>query len=362
MTIVYISKDKTVEELRQSWRGLTKLRIILWENSVAEKEALLAKCIDEGLLDHVLELDLSHNGLTKFPASLCKLAKRLQLLNLSFNNLVTLPDSIGVFVELRELNIFANRLVSLPGFAISKLVKMQVLCLARNRLWSLPDSICELAELRDLIISNNQLRSLPNEIGRCSKLKNLGLGGNKLWSLPDSIYELSELEWIDVTFNQLKALPKDIGSLAKLKFMDVYFNPLRSLPSSIAKLSKLTRLYLFNTKLTPVKLNLYKIYNRGGVKAKLKSLRQKNPGIIERLLYDNGCYDRRYLEGINALLIGNGLKPIEKDGVRIEDDITEKFKQSLAPDYNCAPAAAVLAPNEDEQSSTSSAPPRLRKS
>ena len=58
-------------------------------------------------------LDLSDNQLTTLPESIGKLTN-LQELNLGYNQLTTLPESIGQLTNLQELYLYNTQLTTLP--------------------------------------------------------------------------------------------------------------------------------------------------------------------------------------------------------------------------------------------------------
>ena len=86
------------------------------------------------------------------------------------------------------LDLSGNQLTSLPA-EIGKLTNMTRLDLNGNQLTSLPAEIGVLTKLWQLDLSGNQLTSLPAEIGELTNLKELNLRGNHL---PDSIVELCD--------------------------------------------------------------------------------------------------------------------------------------------------------------------------
>jgi Leucine-rich repeat (LRR) protein len=103
----------------------------------------------------------------------------LQYLDLSENQLTSLPDSIGNITNLTELYLYYNQLTSLPD-SIENLTNLTELNLSSNELRSLPDSIGNLKNLTKLALRNNQLTSLPDSIGNLSDLIELDLSNNPL--------------------------------------------------------------------------------------------------------------------------------------------------------------------------------------
>ena len=142
-------------------------------------------------LKKILEL-LQKNGLSNV----------IRVLDISHNQLTTLPDSIESLVELQELDV------------------------SHNQLSTLPDSIGNLARLKRLYVYVNQLTELPNSIGHLTRLQSLNVPHNELTALPDSIGNLVRLKRLDAAFNRLKALPDSMGNLVELQWLNVCKNQL----------------------------------------------------------------------------------------------------------------------------------------
>lgn len=87
---------------------------------------------------YVTKLDLSSNELTSLPDSITTLVN-LEILDLSNNNLTSLPESIGNLVNLKRLNLSRNQLTSLPK-SFNDLVNLEILNLFLNQLETLPDT------------------------------------------------------------------------------------------------------------------------------------------------------------------------------------------------------------------------------
>ncbi len=88
--------------------------------------------------------------------------------------------------------------------------KATELNLSNNQLSSLPPEISQLSSLTRLSLNNNQLSSLPPEICQLSSLTTLYLNNNQLSSLPPEICQLSSLTWLFLYNNPLTSPPPEI--------------------------------------------------------------------------------------------------------------------------------------------------------
>ena len=151
----------------------------------------------------------------------------LQTLDLSNNQLSSLPTEIGKLVNLKYLYLQDNQLTSLPA-EIGKLVNLKVLDLHNNQLSSLPTEIGKLINLHTLGLSNNQLTSLPAEIGKLVNLQTLYLGNNKLSSLPAEILKIKNKILIDETSYDINNINMEneilIFSYLKIKLSNLPIN------------------------------------------------------------------------------------------------------------------------------------------
>jgi Leucine-rich repeat (LRR) protein len=178
------------------------------------------------------KLDLSYNCIKGIPDTIVDL-KNLCYLNLSNNFLKELPDALCNLPNLELLDVDENLLKYMPNLP-SNLIYFSA---AGNGLFDVPQNFDELIHLEQVYLTNNKLVSLPS-LHALKKLTVLNLCNNSLFELPVLAPALNEL---DVSNNQLKALPSCIGDLSDLEiiFLDTPCTIIWSL-SWIIK----TRLYL----------------------------------------------------------------------------------------------------------------------
>mmetsp|Transcript_15154 Transcript_15154/g.33302 ORF Transcript_15154/g.33302 Transcript_15154/m.33302 type:complete len:934 (+) Transcript_15154:117-2918(+) len=119
-------------------------------------------------------INLAHNRLSFLPPDFCVTQRvhdtnRVKYLDLSFNSIAVLPDSITLYCK-----------------------QLEVLNLAHNKLKKLPANF-ELLELQRLFVSFNELVELPENIGKCSKLSKIRIVSNQIRELPPSMLDLWKL-------------------------------------------------------------------------------------------------------------------------------------------------------------------------
>lgn len=163
----------------------------------------------------------------------------INVTSLTINEVVSIPESIGIFTNLVELTLDDNQLTSLPK-SIGNLTKLEYLIINNNRLRRLPESIGNLSNLKVLILDDNHLTTLPASIEGLQNLEELNLQYNRITRIPGSIGRLRNLQRLDLKDNQIVRLPEEIGNLRRLRFIDLENNPLLYLPATIARLPNLS--------------------------------------------------------------------------------------------------------------------------
>ncbi|KAJ8399795.1 hypothetical protein AAFF_G00409000 [Aldrovandia affinis] len=103
-----------------------------------------------------------------------------------------------------EMDLSLCNLTEVPVKELAAFPKATVLDLSCNNLTTLPPEFCSLSHLVKLDLSKNQLVSLPVELGRLVTLQHLDLYNNKLTLLPTSFSQLRNLKWLDLKDNPLE--------------------------------------------------------------------------------------------------------------------------------------------------------------
>ncbi|HAS46108.1 MAG TPA: hypothetical protein DCS93_36845 [Microscillaceae bacterium] len=184
-------------------------------------------------------LDLSNNRLIHLPQKIGGL-KHLKKLNLYGNKLTTLPESIGELTHLESLNVAYNQLERLPaGFAnLTKLDRS--LSLSTNRLTEFPEVLFSLTQVAELDLSNNLITHIPAEIEAMRNLHFLKMYNNRVENIHENISKLPELNKLHLSHNQLRRVPDSLGNMKNLHFLYLNNNQLQALPANFGKLTKLS--------------------------------------------------------------------------------------------------------------------------
>ncbi|XP_033116211.1 leucine-rich repeat-containing protein 59-like [Anneissia japonica] len=113
-------------------------------------------------------------------------------------------DNLKDKLDGNELDLSLSNLTKVPVKELAALPKATIIDLSCNQLQTLPDNIGILSHIVKLDLSKNVLTSLPNGIGNLPKLQHLDLLGNKIRTLPTSVAQLKALRWLDLKENPLE--------------------------------------------------------------------------------------------------------------------------------------------------------------
>ncbi|KAG9509897.1 Leucine-rich repeat-containing protein 58, partial [Fragariocoptes setiger] len=193
----------------------------------------------------ITRINASHNKLgNRLPTVLFEYFSTEQLtsLDLSDNSMYYIDARIIQFPALVQLNLSNNNLTekSFPSkFAVTLAKCLQTLVLSGNNLAMIPNQLFQLTKLESLYLGGNKLRCLPKEVAQLSKLKVLYLGGNQLKYVAQQVGHLRHLEALALCDNQLETLPSSISRLVNLRSLALHNNNLKTLPQDIVKLDSL---------------------------------------------------------------------------------------------------------------------------
>lgn len=167
-------------------------------------------------------LKLAEN-LTVFPPEIFSLKETLEVLDLTGNQLSTLPDELAEFKKLRIIFCSENRFTELPE-VLGRCRLLTMVGFKANRIATVSAASLP-AGLRWLILTDNVIERLPDELGQCAALQKLMLSGNRLRELPASLANCHHLELLRIAANRLEAFPEWLLGLPRLAWLAYAGNP-----------------------------------------------------------------------------------------------------------------------------------------
>lgn len=192
--------------------------------------AAVARTLDRlraGELQGSTHLDLRGCGLTALPDEVLSLADTLEVLDVSGNVLVSLPDELAQLSRLHTVFASNNRLTTLPP-VLGRLPVLDTLGVKANRIEDVPAQALS-PTLRWLILTDNRITALPSNLTDCTRMQKLMLAGNRLRRLPAGMGRLQRLELLRVSANHFEqvedALPDEVLALPQLAWLAHAGNP-----------------------------------------------------------------------------------------------------------------------------------------
>eukprot|EP00008_Paramoeba_atlantica_P009434 CAMPEP_0201490982 /NCGR_PEP_ID=MMETSP0151_2-20130828/28204_1 /ASSEMBLY_ACC=CAM_ASM_000257 /TAXON_ID=200890 /ORGANISM="Paramoeba atlantica, Strain 621/1 / CCAP 1560/9" /LENGTH=515 /DNA_ID=CAMNT_0047877159 /DNA_START=187 /DNA_END=1730 /DNA_ORIENTATION=- len=149
-------------------------------------------------------------------------------LDLTAVGLRSLSEKIGNFSHITILHLSRNHLTTLPVALFQRLRLLVTLDLSYNNLISLPSEIGELGKLETLYLFQNRLTELPLEFGRLWKLRTLTLDGNPLANPPQNIVQ----QGAERVVHYLRDLMPPPPSPPPRRWISIDYDGLRSLVST----------------------------------------------------------------------------------------------------------------------------------
>ena len=178
--------------------------------------------LQSGELAGIKHLKLWEN-LTEFPLEILTLADSLEILDLSNNQLSTLPDELSQLHKLKIIFASNNCFESLPE-VLGQCPNLEMIGFKSNTIKQVPANSLP-PKLRWLILTNNQIETLPDTLGERPRLQKLALAGNRLTHLPSTMANLHNLELLRISANALTECPNQLLDLPKLAWFAFAGNP-----------------------------------------------------------------------------------------------------------------------------------------
>lgn len=171
----------------------------------------------------------------------------LKILDLSNNCIELIPDELSALRNLQEINFSHNNLGKSShlkwNWLKGNLSKtLQLLDLSHNELLRVPNEVFKVFSLESLNLNNNSLNLLPSGIGNLLKLRIFSISNNNLKILPGTISRL-RLNSIDLSNNPLerhvpnqepaKSVPVPVKTLKEYAAKQVLFKRIPYGPGEI---------------------------------------------------------------------------------------------------------------------------------
>ncbi|KXF79727.1 leucine-rich repeat-containing protein kinase family protein [Enterovibrio coralii] len=178
--------------------------------------------LKSGQLAGAKHVKISEN-LTDFPTELFELKDTLEVLDLTGNQLSSLPESFGQFHQLEIFFASDNLFTELPE-VLGACQNLEMIGFKSNQIVQVPEGALP-QKLRWLILTNNRIETLPDSLGERPRLQKLALAGNRITALPETMAKLENLELVRISANQLAECPDHLLALPKLAWLAFSGNP-----------------------------------------------------------------------------------------------------------------------------------------
>lgn len=206
--------------LKMSYRSFSSLLDSYMENLISKgqiKSEHVPLVVFE--LENLRILDLKHTKINNLPENNLK---NLHELCIDYNYFDTFGEaSLKQMSEsLKVLTISNNLLKEIPNEIVG-LINLEVLDLSFNNIVSFPNKF-NLSKLKELYLNNNSLTNLNRNISLVKNLEKLTLDHNKLTDLTEALYELVNLTYLDLSYNKITVISPKICQVKGLKEAHAY--------------------------------------------------------------------------------------------------------------------------------------------
>jgi Leucine-rich repeat (LRR) protein len=211
----------------------------------------------------LVTLDVSNNNLTAIPGNVMKLLESLQVFKASKNNITTVCFELFANPAVKLIDLSENQISSLPD-AASQCRTVAVLNLNNNFLTSLPAKSMNLESLTELDLSNNELTSIQMHWALAPSLKSLKMNGNLLvdartWN--GASHDVPQTKTLEFHDNCFKFVPLQLFLFLEITLLDISMNEIKKLPIAMEILTNLTTLKLSSTNILTIPDALSTLYH-----------------------------------------------------------------------------------------------------
>ncbi len=160
-------------------------------------------------------LNLNDLKLKEIPAEI-GLIQNLKEINLSQNNLTSIPEELTNLKYVEKLSIAYNKNIHTDCFQIiQKFRQLKVLNISGCSLTSFPEELLDTKGLEVIYLESNMLTTLPPEISQLENLYYLDLSRNCFSKFPYQLYNTPSLETLLMEYNRFT--PAQIVALKRSK-------------------------------------------------------------------------------------------------------------------------------------------------
>ena len=191
-------------------------------------------------LQGIKHLSISEN-LTTFPEKIFDLAESLEILDLSNNQLASIPN-LEKLTHLKIAFFSYNLFTEIPS-AFKECKNLYMLGLKGNQIELFDEGILPFS-VSWLILTDNKLTRLPQSIGDLTKLQKFPLAGNQLTALPDTMQKCKNLELLRLSANNLTHIPDWLLELPKLSWLAFSGNACSLAPEVDLEKASMNKLHL----------------------------------------------------------------------------------------------------------------------
>jgi internalin A len=210
--------------------------------------------------------------------------QNLESLNVSRNELTSLPESLSSLGRLRHLDLESNLFEEIPDW-VSRLTQLNSLSVGSgHRHIELSATLAHLSNLTELRLTYMRLEKLPPWLSDMTRLSTLDIRGNLLRGIPPEIFALSNLSYLCVGANPLDEIDPRLSTLANLENLLLFRAGLSALPLELKNLSKLESLSLWANRFEEIPRVVFELPN-----LRLLNLQNDDPLISDN---DDGQHNK----------------------------------------------------------------------
>ncbi len=182
----------------------------------------------------------------------CAALPHLNTLSLQNNRLTKLPGALSACRHLTHLSLAENPQIELAGsHTLLQQLPLVFLNLSGNNLGELPGDITSLQQLRDLRLSRNRLGAgVFKTLGRLPQLYSLWLDHNQMAELPPEAGHLAQIRYLFLDHNQLSRLPTEIQQMQRLRVIHLNHNQFTEIPAELTTAPSLTVAFMASNRIT----------------------------------------------------------------------------------------------------------------